>query len=53
MVLHYYDKKIHGGVLNFRQVSLFKESSKTFTRRFLVEGGLVSIYSGLLILFFN
>lgn len=50
-ILHYYEQKIHGGVLSFRRFPLFKQPPKSLIRRFLVEGGLVSIYSGLLIFF--
>ncbi|EOK12341.1 polysaccharide biosynthesis protein [Enterococcus faecium EnGen0371] len=50
-ILHYYEQKIHGGALSFRRFPLFKQPSKPLIRRFLIEGGLVSIYSGLLIFF--
>ena len=50
-VLRYYEQKIHGGTLSFRHFSILKRSSKRLIRRFLIEGGLVSIYSGLLIFF--
>ncbi|EMF0075537.1 oligosaccharide flippase family protein [Enterococcus hirae] len=50
-VLRYYEQKIHGGALSFRHFSVTKRPDKRLIRRFLVEGGLVSIYSGLLIFF--
>ncbi len=50
-VLHYYEQKIHGGALSFRHFSIFNRPPKSLIRRFFIEGGLVSIYSGLLIFF--
>ncbi len=50
-VLHYYEGKIHGGALSFRRFPIFRLPTQHLIRRFLVEGGLVSIYSGLLIFF--
>ncbi|MGM9903643.1 polysaccharide biosynthesis protein [Enterococcus sp. 10A9_DIV0425] len=51
LVLYYYEQKIHGGVLSFRHFPIINKPSKSLVRRFLIEGGLVSIYSGLLIFF--
>ncbi|GEK37431.1 MULTISPECIES: oligosaccharide flippase family protein [Enterococcus] len=51
LVLYYYEQKIHGGAMRFRSFPIFSQPSKWLIRRFLVEGGLVSIYSGLLIFF--
>lgn len=50
-VLSHYEQKIHGGALSFRHFSVLKRPQRLLLRRFLVEGGLVSIYSGLLIFF--
>ena len=50
-VLHYYEQKIHGGALLSRHFSIFNRPPKPLIRRFFIEGGLVSIYSGLLIFF--
>nr|WP_260697825.1 polysaccharide biosynthesis protein [Enterococcus mundtii] len=50
-VLYYYEQKIHGGALSFRHFPILRRPAKSLVRRFLIEGGLVSIYSGLLIFF--
>jgi PST family polysaccharide transporter len=50
-ILRYYEKKVYGERLELRYLPKWDESSKRFIHRFLVEGGLISIYSGLLIFF--
>ncbi|WP_265459866.1 putative polysaccharide biosynthesis protein [Enterococcus sp. HY326] len=50
-VLYYYDGKINGHGLSTRDISLRSWPDKALLRRFIIEGGLVSIYSGFLILF--
>ena len=49
--LIYYEKKIHGGALSLRNFSINQRPKKKLIRRFLIEGGLLSIYSGYLIFF--
>ncbi|AYW47775.1 polysaccharide biosynthesis protein [Tetragenococcus osmophilus] len=51
LILLYYDRKIHG--VHLRTHLLFPgfPKEKPLLKRFFVEGGLVSVYSGLLILF--
>ncbi|MGM0126191.1 PST family polysaccharide transporter [Enterococcus sp. AZ194] len=51
LLLTYYEKKIHGGALRLRGFSVMQRPSKRLVRRFLIEGGLLSFYSGYLIFF--
>ncbi len=51
MILLYYQNKIHGRRLDLQRTRLFQKWDKPLIRRFLLEGGLISIYSGFLILF--
>ncbi|MGV3085190.1 putative polysaccharide biosynthesis protein [Enterococcus dispar] len=51
VLLVYYQKKISGGGLNLLQDFHFGKVDKKLLRRFVVEGGLLSIYTGFLILF--
>lgn len=51
LILLYYDRKIHGVHLRTHLLLLSVPKEKQLVRRFFVEGGLVSVYSGLLILF--
>ncbi|GEQ50392.1 polysaccharide biosynthesis protein [Tetragenococcus koreensis] len=51
LVLLYYDRKIYGIHLRVRLLAPGLPKEKWLIRRFFVEGGLVSIYSGMLILF--
>lgn len=50
-ILLYYQRKITGGTLGLTSLKSFQKSDSPLLRRFLLEGGLLSIYSGLLILF--
>lgn len=50
-ILAYYDQKIYGLKQRFFQMSKKITASPAICRRFLVEGGLLSIFSGLLIMF--
>ncbi len=51
LLLAYYDHKIFGTHQRFLRVPKTFTVSKRMRRKFFVEGGLLSIYSGLLILF--
>ncbi|KAF1295260.1 polysaccharide biosynthesis protein [Enterococcus sp. JM4C] len=51
LLLTYYEKKIHGGALRLRSFPVKQRPKKELIRRFLIEGGLLSIYSGYLIFF--
>lgn len=51
LVLMYYDRKIYGISYRLRYLSIKKRVTKKFARIFFVEGGIVALYSGLLILF--
>lgn len=51
IVLYYYDGKINGHQLSTHDFSLRSWPNRWLLRRFVIEGGLVSIYSGFLILF--
>lgn len=51
LILRYYDRRIYGGQLDLTQFPLLGRYDSVLFRRFLVEGGLLFIYSGLLILF--
>lgn len=50
-ILYHYDGKINGHQLSTRDISLKSRPTRQLIRRFLIEGGLISIYSGYLILF--
>lgn len=51
LILLSYQKKITGGLLGLKRIDWQKSWDWSLLRRFLLEGGLVSVYSGLLILF--
>ncbi|KAF1304476.1 MULTISPECIES: putative polysaccharide biosynthesis protein [Enterococcus] len=51
LILAHYEKKIHGRTLGLNRLPLFSPQDPDLRRRFLIEGGLLFIYSGLLILF--
>ncbi|MGX7175551.1 putative polysaccharide biosynthesis protein [Enterococcus saigonensis] len=51
VLLVYYQKKISGFGLNLVKDFHFGKVDKKLLRRFVIEGGLLSIYAGLLILF--
>lgn len=51
LILLYYQNKINGRQLGLREIQLTQRWDKPLIRRFLLEGGLVSMYSGFLILF--
>ena len=51
VLLVYYQKKISGVSLNLLKDFHFGKIDKKLVRRFVVEGGLLSIYTGFLILF--
>lgn len=50
-VLHFYERRINGRSLQFMRRFQFHFPPKRLLRRFVIEGGLVTIYTGLLILF--
>lgn len=50
-ILRYYDHKIYGAMLDLKHLPVFRSVDKKVRRRFLIEGGLISVYSGFLILF--
>lgn len=51
VVLRDYRKKITGNTLALHRFPLTRKPRKEIWRRFIIEGGLISIYSGFLILF--
>jgi len=51
LVLFHYDRRIYGGRHRYRQLNNPLLLNKSIRQRLLIEGGLLTIYSGLLILF--